>query len=60
MPRAEAPDVAPFSLAEFPAERDERRAAYALGITAVLITVITGAAVTLRDLRRRRGGERGV
>lgn len=60
VPRAEAPDVAPFSLAETPAERDGRRAAYALGITAVLITVITGAAVTLRDLRRRRGGERGV
>ncbi|MFJ9661492.1 type VII secretion-associated serine protease mycosin [Streptomyces griseoflavus] len=53
--RAKSPDVAPFSLAETPAERDERHATYALGITGVLVTVITGTAVALRDLRRRRG-----
>ncbi|GGQ89662.1 type VII secretion-associated serine protease mycosin [Streptomyces pilosus] len=53
--RAQSPDVAPFSLAETAAERDERHAAYALGVTAVLVTVITGGAVALRDLRRRRG-----
>ncbi|MGX1314835.1 membrane-anchored mycosin MYCP [Streptomyces calvus] len=61
--RAQAPDVAPFSLAETPAERDERLATYALGITAVLITVIGGTAVALRDLRRRRndgGAGRGA
>ncbi|GHH96367.1 type VII secretion-associated serine protease mycosin [Streptomyces capillispiralis] len=57
---ARAPDVAPFSLAETPAERDERHATYALGITAVLITVIAGTAVALRDLRRRRGEDRGA
>lgn len=51
---AAAPDVARFSLAETPAERDERYATYALGVTATLITVITGAAVVARDLRRRR------
>lgn len=54
VPRAQAPDVAPFSLAETPAERDERHATYALGITAVLVAVVTGTAVVLRDLRRRR------
>lgn len=52
--RAQSPDVPPFSLAETPAERDERHATYALGITAVLVTVIAGSAVALRDLRRRR------
>ncbi len=52
--RAQAPDIAPFSLAETPAERDERHATYALGVTAVLVTVIAGTAVALRDLRRRR------
>ncbi|MEH0473204.1 type VII secretion-associated serine protease mycosin [Streptomyces sp. B21-097] len=51
---APAPDVARFSLAETPAERDERYATYALGVTATLITVITGAAVVARDRRRRR------
>ncbi|MFF4983449.1 type VII secretion-associated serine protease mycosin [Streptomyces sp. NPDC001046] len=54
--RAEAPDVAPFSLAETPAERDERYAAYALGVAVTLVVVVTGAAVVLRDLRRRRRG----
>lgn len=52
--RAQAPDVAPFSLAETAAERDERHAVYVLGITAVLVTVIAGTAVALRDLSRRR------
>ncbi|MEU6284707.1 type VII secretion-associated serine protease mycosin [Streptomyces sp. NPDC047028] len=51
--KAPAPDVAPFSLAETPHERNERCAAYALGITIVLVAVITGTAVVLRDLRRR-------
>ncbi|MFH9009751.1 type VII secretion-associated serine protease mycosin [Streptomyces sp. NPDC017943] len=56
MARAEAPDVAPFSLAETPAERDERYATYALGVAVTLVVVVTGAAVVLRDLRRRRRG----
>ncbi len=51
--KAPAPDVAPFSLAETPHERNERYAAYTLGITIVLVAVITGTAVVLRDLRRR-------
>ncbi|MFI6208723.1 type VII secretion-associated serine protease mycosin [Streptomyces sp. NPDC051041] len=51
--KAQAPDVAPFSLDETPAERDERYATYALGITAVLVTIIAGTAVVVRDLRRR-------
>jgi type VII secretion-associated serine protease mycosin len=56
MARAEAPDVARFSLAETPAERDERYATYALGVAVTLVVVVTGAAVVLRDLRRRRRG----
>ncbi|WNZ08297.1 type VII secretion-associated serine protease mycosin [Streptomyces sp. 11x1] len=51
-----APDTARFSLAETPHERDERYATYALGLTAAVVTVITGTAVVLRDLRRRRRG----
>ncbi|KES03378.1 peptidase S8 [Streptomyces toyocaensis] len=56
--RVQAPDVAPFSLAETPAERSERLAIRVLGVTAVLVTVIAGTAVVLRDLRRRRGERR--
>ncbi|MFB7599509.1 type VII secretion-associated serine protease mycosin [Streptomyces sp. NPDC056160] len=52
--KAPLPDVAPFSLAETPRERDERYATYALGLTVVLLAVITGTTVALRDLRRRR------
>lgn len=51
-----APDTARFSLAETPHERDERYATYALGLTVAVVTVITGTAVVLRDLRRRRRG----
>jgi type VII secretion-associated serine protease mycosin len=49
-----APDVAPFSLAETPEERDRRYAVYAVGATVVLATLITGSAVVARDVRRRR------
>lgn len=52
--RAHAPDVAPFSLAETPQERDERYAVYTVGIAIVLVTVMAGTAVVMRDLRRRR------
>ncbi|MGW1050454.1 type VII secretion-associated serine protease mycosin [Streptomyces sp. NPDC002521] len=51
--KAPEPDVAPFSLAETPRERNQRYAVYALGITAVLVAVIAGTAVVTRDLRRR-------
>ncbi|WP_330348204.1 type VII secretion-associated serine protease mycosin [Streptomyces sp. NBC_00582] len=53
--KAQAPDVARFSLAETPQERDERYATYALGVTTTLVAVIAGTAVAARDLRRRRG-----
>ncbi|WP_149825725.1 type VII secretion-associated serine protease mycosin [Streptomyces tailanensis] len=55
--KAPAPDTARFSLAETPHERDERYATYALGLSAVLVTVIAGTAVVLRDLRRRHRGK---
>ncbi|MFC9925043.1 type VII secretion-associated serine protease mycosin [Streptomyces sp. NPDC127190] len=51
--KAPEPDVAPFSLAETPQERNQRYAVYALGVTAVLVAVIAGTAVVARDLRRR-------
>ncbi|MFC4330445.1 type VII secretion-associated serine protease mycosin [Streptomyces andamanensis] len=54
--RAPLPDVPPFSLAETPHERDRRYATYTLGTAAILVAAITGTAIVLRDLRRRRGG----
>ncbi|MDO0925449.1 type VII secretion-associated serine protease mycosin [Streptomyces sp. TG1A-8] len=56
---AAAPDVAPFSLAETPRERDRRYAVYALGITVVLVAAIAGTAVVTRDLRRRHEDRSG-
>lgn len=53
--RVKAPDVAPFSLAETPEERDERYATYALGIVTLLVTTTAGTAIVMRDLRRRKG-----
>lgn len=47
------PDVAAFSLAETPEQRNQRYATYALGITVVLLAIIAGAAIVTRDLRRR-------
>ncbi|MDQ0789560.1 type VII secretion-associated serine protease mycosin [Streptomyces sp. B3I8] len=54
-----APDVAPFSLAETPEERDRRYAVYVVGATVVLATLLTGSAVVSRDLRRRRRNRQG-
>ncbi|NJP16871.1 type VII secretion-associated serine protease mycosin [Streptomyces thermoviolaceus subsp. thermoviolaceus] len=54
--KAPLPDVAAFSLAETPEERDRRYATYAMGLTATAVAVIAGTAVVLRDLRRRRRG----
>ncbi|MGW7406897.1 type VII secretion-associated serine protease mycosin [Streptomyces sp. NPDC054833] len=51
--KAPAPDVARFSLAETPEERNQRYATYALGISVVLVAIITGTAVVTRDIRRR-------
>ncbi|MFF0381965.1 type VII secretion-associated serine protease mycosin [Streptomyces sp. NPDC004286] len=52
--KAPEPDVAPFSLAESPQERDRRYATYVFGIAVVLVAVIAGTAIVTRDLRRRR------
>lgn len=46
--------MAPFSLAETPEERDRRYAVYGLSVGAVLVVLISGTGVVLRDLRRRR------
>ncbi|MEV7615286.1 type VII secretion-associated serine protease mycosin [Streptomyces sp. NPDC089799] len=53
-PPAAAPDVAPLQLAETAQEREERLGTYALGVAAVLIAVIAGTAVVVRDARNRR------
>ncbi|MGG8406479.1 type VII secretion-associated serine protease mycosin [Streptomyces sp. 12297] len=53
-PPAAAPEPAALAVGETPQERDERYATYALGIAAVLVAVISGTAVVLRDRRRRR------
>ncbi|WP_051722759.1 type VII secretion-associated serine protease mycosin [Streptomyces albus] len=53
---AAAPEPMALTLAETPQERKERYATYVLGTTAVLVTVVSGTAVVLRDRRRRRGG----
>jgi type VII secretion-associated serine protease mycosin len=51
--KAAAPDVPPFSLAETPQERSRRYAVYTLGAAALLVSVVTGTAIVIRDLRRR-------
>ncbi|MFJ9578023.1 type VII secretion-associated serine protease mycosin [Streptomyces sp. NPDC101191] len=53
-PKAPAPEPAHMASSETPQERDERLATYALGIGAVLVAVVAGAAVVIRDSRRRR------
>ncbi|MFI9719627.1 type VII secretion-associated serine protease mycosin [Streptomyces sp. NPDC052396] len=50
-----APEPAALTLGETPEQRRERLATYALGGTALLVAVIAGTAVVLRDWRRRRG-----
>ncbi|MEV6330845.1 type VII secretion-associated serine protease mycosin [Streptomyces sp. NPDC051909] len=57
-PKAEAPEPAHMAMSETPQERSERLATYALGIAGVLVAVVAGAAVVIRDGRRRgaRGG----
>ncbi|MFG2878569.1 type VII secretion-associated serine protease mycosin [Streptomyces sp. NPDC048337] len=53
-PPAAAPDAAALKLTETAQEREERFGTYALGIGAVLIAVIAGAATVIRDARNRR------
>ncbi|MFG2887202.1 type VII secretion-associated serine protease mycosin [Streptomyces sp. NPDC048297] len=57
MSRGPVPDVAPFSLAETPAQRNQRYATYALGIAVVLLAITAGTAIVTRDLRRRHRKE---
>ncbi|MFF8597890.1 type VII secretion-associated serine protease mycosin [Streptomyces sp. NPDC015232] len=52
--RPPAPEPAHMSMSETPQERSERLATYALGIAGVLVAVVSGTAVVLRDSRRRR------
>ncbi|MGW6392652.1 type VII secretion-associated serine protease mycosin [Streptomyces sp. NPDC055103] len=54
-PKPPAPEAARLALSETPQERSERLATYALGIGGVLVAVVAGSAVVIRDSRRRRG-----
>ncbi|GAA2817133.1 type VII secretion-associated serine protease mycosin [Streptomyces showdoensis] len=53
-PKPAAPEPARMAMSETPQERSERLATYALGIGAVLVAVVAGAAAVIRDSRRRR------
>ncbi|WP_330298877.1 type VII secretion-associated serine protease mycosin [Streptomyces sp. NBC_00503] len=53
-PPAVAPEPVAMPTSETARERDERIGTYALGIGGVLITVIAGAAIVVRDARNRR------
>ncbi|MFC1414924.1 type VII secretion-associated serine protease mycosin [Streptacidiphilus sp. N1-12] len=44
----------PLGLGETQADRDRRTAVYALGLGALLVLLISGTAVVLRDMKRRR------
>ncbi|MGW0122709.1 type VII secretion-associated serine protease mycosin [Streptomyces sp. NPDC003327] len=59
-PRPPAPEPARLALSETPQERSERLATYALGIGGVLVAVVAGTAVVIRDSRRRRGVPRST
>ncbi|GAA3390165.1 type VII secretion-associated serine protease mycosin [Streptomyces roseoviridis] len=52
-PKPPAPEPAHMAMSETPQERSERLATYALGIGAVLVAVVSGTAVVIRDSRRR-------
>ncbi|MEU7569389.1 type VII secretion-associated serine protease mycosin [Streptomyces fradiae] len=53
-PKAPAPEPAFVAMSETPEERDARLATYALGIAAVLVSVVAGTATVVRDASRRR------
>ncbi|MHA6763173.1 type VII secretion-associated serine protease mycosin [Streptacidiphilus sp. PAMC 29251] len=44
----------PLGLGETQADRDQRTAVYAMGLGLLVVVLISGTAVVLRDLRRRR------
>lgn len=50
---APAPDAAPLTLGETAHEREERLATYVVGVAAVLVAIVVGAAVVVRDWNRR-------
>ncbi|MEV4435077.1 type VII secretion-associated serine protease mycosin [Streptomyces sp. NPDC049585] len=56
--RVAAPEPAPLALGETPQERQVRLATYALGGTALLVAVIAGSAVVVRDHRGHRDPNR--
>lgn len=56
---AEAPTPAKLTLGETPRERTARIATYVAVAVAVLVAALSGAAVAVRDARRRRRGLRG-
>ncbi|CCA58664.1 subtilase family protein [Streptomyces venezuelae ATCC 10712] len=53
-PKPPAPEPARLALSETPQERSERLATYTLGIGVVLVAVVAGTAIVIRDSRRRR------
>ncbi|MGW7362987.1 type VII secretion-associated serine protease mycosin [Streptomyces sp. NPDC054841] len=55
-PKPPAPEPAYLTLSETAQERDERYATYALGIAGVLVAVVAGTAIVVRDTGRRRRG----
>ncbi|MBT2676469.1 type VII secretion-associated serine protease mycosin [Streptomyces sp. ISL-14] len=57
--KAEAPTVAQLPLGETPQERAVRLGTYVVVGSLVLVAVIGGGAVAMRDGRRRAGGSRG-
>jgi type VII secretion-associated serine protease mycosin len=59
-PPAEAPTTAEFVAGETPQQRDARLATYVLIGGAVLVAVISGTAVALRDARRRTAAHRSA
>ncbi|MFE5483264.1 type VII secretion-associated serine protease mycosin [Streptomyces sp. NPDC056527] len=57
-PKPPAPEAARLAVTETPQERTERLATYALGIGGVLVAVVAGTAIVIRDGRRRHGAAR--
>jgi membrane-anchored mycosin MYCP len=58
-PKPPAPEPAKLTLGETPQDRGRRYATYTLGIGGVLVAVVGGTAVILRDSRRRAAGRGG-
>ncbi|MCF3961379.1 type VII secretion-associated serine protease mycosin [Streptomyces fuscigenes] len=58
-PKAAAPQPARLTLSETPQERSRRYATYTLGVGVVLVAVVGGTAVILRDSRRKSAGRAG-